>query len=154
MILADGEQQGIVSRDEALRAARDAELDLVEISPNTSPPVCKIMNYGKFIYQLNKQQTQARKKHKEIVVKEIKFRPGTGEADYQVKLRKIIAFLEQGKKVKATVRFLGRELAHREIGDAMMKRVQAETEDVATVEATPKLQGRQMTMVLAPKRTK
>ena len=137
-----------------MRAAREADLDLVEISPNTSPPVCKIMNYGKFVYQLNKQQTQARKKHKEIVVKEIKFRPATGEADYQVKLRKIITFLEEGKKVKATVRFLGRELAHREIGEVMMKRVAEEIEEYGTLESMPKLQGRQMTMVIAPKRMK
>ena len=154
LILADGSQAGVVGRDDALSAAREAELDLVEISPNVIPPVCKVMNYGKFVYQASKQKSQARKKHKEIVVKEIKFRPATGEADYQVKLRKIIKFLQEGKKVKATIRFLGRELAHRELGDNMMKRLTEAIVEVGIVESMPRLQGRQMTMVIAPKRTK
>ena len=154
MITAEGDQGGIVSREEALQAARDSSLDLVEISPNTTPPVCKIMSYGKFLYQASKDAAKARKKHREIVVKEIKLRPATGEEDYQVKLRKIICFLQDGKKVKVTLRFLGRELAHRELGDEKMKRIVTEIEEFGTVEAMPKLQGRQITMVLAPKRGK
>jgi len=127
-----------------------ADLDLVEISPNADPPVCRIMNYGKYQFELNKKLQAAKKKQKQVQVKEIKFRPGTEKGDYQVKMRNLIKFLNEGNKTKITLRFRGRELAHREIGMDLLKRVEKDLEELATVEQFPKMEGRQMVMVLAP----
>ena len=151
---ADGEQIGIISLDEAKQLAYAADLDLVEISPNADPPVCKIMNYGKYLFEQNKKQQLAKKKQKQIQVKEIKFRPGTEEGDYQVKLRSLVKFLNDGDKTKITVRYRGREMAHREIGMELLKRLEKDLEDLATVEQFPKMEGRQMVMVMAPKKKK
>lgn len=149
----DGEQVGIVSLQEALSRAEDAELDLVEISPNAEPPVCRIMNYGKFIYEKEKAAKEQKKKQKIVQVKEIKFRPGTDEGDYQVKLRSLIRFLEDGDKAKITVRFRGREMAHQEIGMDVLERVKNDLAEISVVESAPgKLEGRQAVMVLAPKK--
>jgi len=138
---------------EALRLAADEDLDLVEISPNADPPVCRIMNYGKFQFEQNKKHQIAKKKQKQIQVKEIKFRPGTGEGDYQVKLRSLTRFLSDGDKTKVTVRFRGREMAHKDLGMDLMKRIEADLADLSVVEQYPKQEGRQMVMVLAPKKT-
>ncbi|MBL1263588.1 translation initiation factor IF-3 [Methylomicrobium sp. RS1] len=151
---ADGESLGIISLEEAKQLAYAADLDLVEISPNADPPVCKIMNYGKYQFEQNKKLALAKKKQKQIQVKEIKFRPGTDEGDYQVKLRSLIKFLNDGDKTKITVRYRGRELAHREIGMDQLKRLEKDLEDVAVVEQFPKMEGRQMVMVMAPKKKK
>ncbi|MDG6325674.1 translation initiation factor IF-3 [Glaesserella parasuis] len=149
----NGEQLGIVSIQEALTKAEEAELDLVEISPNAEPPVCRIMNYGKFIYEKEKAAKEQKKKQKVVQVKEIKFRPGTDEGDYQVKLRSLIRFLEDGDKAKITVRFRGREMAHQEIGMDVLERVKNDLAEIAVVESAPgKLEGRQVVMVLAPKK--
>lgn len=129
-------------------------MDLVEISPNADPPVCKIMNFGKYQFELNKKLQQARKKQKQIQVKEIKFRPGTEESDYQVKLRSLIKFLNEGDKTKITLRYRGREMAHREIGMEQLKRIEKDLEDIAVVEQFPKMEGRQMIMVMSPKKKK
>ncbi len=154
MIGADGNQLGVVPIAEALRVAEEAGLDLVEIAPQADPPVCRIMDYGKFRFEISKKQQAAKKKQKQIQVKEIKFRPGTGEGDYQIKLRNLIRFLSDGDKAKVTVRFRGREMAHRELGMELLKRVEKDLEEYATVEQHPKLEGRQMVMVLAPKKRK
>lgn len=151
---ADGEKIGIVSLGEAKQMAYDASMDLVEISPNADPPVCKVMDYGKFIFEQNKKLQAAKKKQKQIQVKEIKFRPGTDEGDYQVKLRNLTKFLEEGNKTKITVRFRGREMAHREIGMDVLKRLEADLSELAIVEQFPKMEGRQMVMVMAPKKKK
>ncbi len=137
---------------EALRVAEDAGLDLVEVAPQADPPVCRIMDYGKFRFEQSKKLQAARKKQKQIQVKEIKFRPGTGESDYQIKLRNLIRFLEDGDKAKVTVRFRGREMAHKELGMELLKRVERDLEEYAVVEQHPKMEGRQMVMVLAPKK--
>ncbi len=126
---------------------------MVEISPNVDPPVCKIMDYGRFKFEANKKQHSAKKKQKQVQLKEIKFRPGTEEADYQVKLRNLVKFLENGDKTKITLRFRGREMAHRDLGLKLLKRVEADLEELAAVEQFPKLEGRQMVMVLAPRKT-
>jgi len=139
---------------EAKQLAADAGMDLVEISPNADPPVCKIMDYGKFLFEQNKKQQAAKKKQKQIQVKEIKFRPGTEEGDYQVKLRNLIKFLNEGNKTKITIRFRGREMSHREIGMELLKRVEKDLEDIAAVEQFPKMEGRQMVMVMGPKKKK
>ncbi len=141
---------GIVTFDEGLARARAASLDLVEISPNAEPPVCKIMDHGRFKFELNKKQHSAKKKQKQVQIKEIKFRPGTEDGDYQVKLRNLIKFLENGDKTKITLRFRGREMAHRELGAKLLKRVEQDLSELATVEQFPKLEGRQMVMVMAP----
>lgn len=154
VIGANGEQAGIVSLAEAKQLAYSAELDLVEISPNADPPVCRIMDYGKYLFEQNKKQQAAKKKQKQIQVKEIKFRPGTEEGDYQVKLRNLTRFLGEGNKTKITVRFRGREMAHREIGMELLKRVEKDLEEIASVEQFPKMEGRQMVMVMGPKRKK
>ncbi len=154
MIGAEGEQVGVVSITEALQTAYDANLDLVEISPNADPPVCKIMDYGKYQFEQNKKLQAAKKKQKQIQIKEIKFRPGTEEGDYQVKLRSLIKFLNEGDKTKITVRFKGRELSHRELGMDLLKRIETDLEEVAAVEQFPKLEGRQMVMVMGPKKKK
>ena len=151
---AEGEQVGVVSINEALQLAYDASMDLVEISPNADPPVCKVMDYGKYQFELNKKLQAAKKKQKQIQIKEIKFRPGTEEGDYQVKMRSLIKFLSEGDKTKITVRFKGRELTHRELGMDLLKRIETDLEEHATVEQFPKLEGRQMVMVMAPKKKK
>ena len=150
MIGADGEQVGIVELSVARQAATDAGLDLVEIVPNADPPVCRVMDHGKFRYENSKQKQQAKKKQKRTTVKEIKFRPGTEEADYQVKLRNLIRFLSDGDKTKVTLRFRGREMAHQDLGAKLLERVEADLEEYGKVEQYPKLEGRQMVMVLAP----
>ncbi|MCP3673426.1 MAG: translation initiation factor IF-3 [Gammaproteobacteria bacterium] len=154
LIGADGEPVGIVTTDEALDLAYEANLDLVEISPNAEPPVCRVMDYGKFVFEKNKQKAAAKKKQKQIHIKEIKFRPGTDIGDYQVKLRNLIRFLEDGDKTKVTMRFRGREMAHQEIGRDLLERVKVDLEEYGTVESFPKMEGRQMIMVIAPIRKK
>jgi translation initiation factor IF-3 len=129
-------------------------MDLVEISPNADPPVCKVMDYGKYQFEQNKKLQASKKKQKQVQIKEIKFRPGTEEGDYQVKLRNLNKFLEEGNKTKITVRFRGREMAHREIGLELLKRVEKDLEELANVEQFPKVEGRQMVMVMAPKKKK
>jgi len=147
----EGEPLGVVSISEAMEVAEQASLDLVEISPNAEPPVCKVMDYGKFLFEKSKTLKEQKKKQKQIQVKEIKFRPGTDEGDYQVKLRNLRRFLEAGDKAKVTIRFRGREMAHQEIGIAQLKRVRADLEDIANCESFPhRVEGRQMIMVLAP----
>jgi translation initiation factor IF-3 len=151
LIGIDGEQAGIVSLKEAQAIADDAGVDLVEISPNAEPPVCKVMDYGKFIFEKSKELKEQKKKQKQIQVKEIKFRPGTDEGDYQVKLRSLRKFLEAGDKAKITIRFRGREMAHQEIGIELLNRVKADLEDVSQVESFPnRVEGRQMVMMMAP----
>ena len=154
MIGKDREQLGVMSLLQAKQIASEAGLDLVEISPNADPPVCRVMDYGKFRFEQNKKQQAAKKKQKQIQVKEIKFRPGTDEGDYQVKLRNLTRFLTDGDKTKITVRFRGREMAHREIGMEMLKRVEKDLAELAIVEQFPKMEGRQMVMVLGPKKKK
>jgi translation initiation factor IF-3 len=152
LIGADGEQVGVVSIQEALKAAEEATLDLVEIVPNGEPPVCRVMDYGKFLFDLKKQKQAAKKKQKQVHIKEIKFRPGTGEGDYQVKLRNLIRFLEDGDKTKVTMRFRGREHAHRELGLELLERVEKDLEEYGQIEQKPAMEGRQMVMVLGPKK--
>ncbi len=152
LISAQGEQVGIVGLEEALRQADEAELDLVEIVPNSAPPVCRIMDLGKFLFEQNKKKHAAKKKQKQIQVKEVKFRPGTDDGDYQVKLRNISRFLQNGDKVKVTLRFRGREMAHQELGSKMLDRIEADMQQSAEVEQKAKLEGRQMIMILAPRR--
>ncbi|MGZ4960417.1 MAG: translation initiation factor IF-3 [Methylomonas sp.] len=154
VIGAEGEQVGVVSINEALQLAYDANMDLVEISPNADPPVCKVMDYGKYQFEQNKKLQAAKKKQKQIQIKEIKFRPGTEEGDYQVKLRNLTKFLNDGDKTKITVRFKGRELTHRELGMDLLKRIETDLEEIAAVEQFPKLEGRQMVMVMGPKKKK
>ena len=139
---------------EALEAAQKETLDLVEISPDAQPPVCKIMDYGKHVFDIKKKVALQKKKQKQTQVKEMKFRPGTDEGDYKIKLRNLVRFLENGDKAKITLRFRGREMAHQQLGMDMMKRVEADLEALAQVEQYPKMEGRQMTMVLAPRSRK
>jgi translation initiation factor IF-3 len=148
----DAEQLGIVPVAEALRLAEERNVDLVEIAPTAQPPVCKLMDYGKFRYREQKKAHEAKLKQKQIQVKEIKFRPGTDEGDYKIKLGKLIQFLEDGDKAKVTLRFRGREMAHQEFGVRLLERVKADLLEVGIVEQFPKLEGRQMVMVLAPKK--
>lgn len=152
MVGVEGEQIGIVSLAQALEMAEEAEVDLVEISPVAVPPVCRLMDYGKFKYRESKKRHEAKLKQKQIQVKEIKFRPGTDEGDYQVKLRNLIRFLQDGDKTKITLRFRGREMTHQELGLALLKRVEADLTEYGTVEQFPKMEGRQMVMVLSPKK--
>lgn len=154
LIGADGEQVGVVSLDEAQQQADEAELDLVEIVPNSDPPVCRIMDYGKFLFEENKKRHAAKKKQKQIQVKEVKFRPGTEEGDYQVKLRNIIRFLEGGDKAKITLRFRGREMAHQQLGRNLLQRIEKDLAEYGSVEQYPKMEGRQMVMVMAPLKKK
>ncbi len=144
----------MVSIDDALKAAEGASLDLVEIAPQGEPPVCKIMDYGKFVFEAKKQKAAARKKQKQTQIKEMKFRPHTDVGDYQVKLRNLIRFLENGDKAKVTLRFRGREMAHQELGMDMLKRIEVDLAEISTVEQHPKMEGRQLTMVLSPKKKK
>ena len=152
LIGADGEQIGIVSLTEALAMAETAELDLVEIAPQAKPPVCKVMDYGKFKYRESKKRHEAKLKQKQIQVKEIKFRPRTDEGDYLIKVRNLIRFLEEGDKAKVTLRFRGREMAHQELGARLLERVKQDLDPYAVVEQFPKMEGRQMVMVLSPKK--
>ncbi len=152
MIGADGEQVGILPTIEAQQLAFDKELDLVEVSPTAEPPVCRLMDYGKYIFEQNKKAHAAKKKAKQIHVKEVKFRPGTEEGDYQVKLRNLTRFLSGGDKAKVTLRFRGREMAHRELGAKLLERVRDDLAEISQVEQFPKMEGRQMTMVLSPKK--
>jgi len=138
--------------NKALELAEEADLDLVEIAPDAKPPVCRVMDYGKFLFELSKKKHAAKKKQKIIHVKEIKFRPGTEEQDYQVKLRNLIKFLSSGDKAKVTLRFRGREMAHMELGQKLLQRVEKDLDEYGTVEQFPKMEGRQMIMVLAPKK--
>ena len=152
LIGKDGEQIGIVSVQKALALAGEQELDLVEIVPNADPPVCRIMDFGKFQFELSKKRHAARRKQKQIQIKEVKFRPGTEEGDYQVKMRNMTRFLENGDKVKVTLRFRGREMAHQELGARMLERIEQDMKELGTVEQFPKLEGRQMVMVIASKK--
>jgi translation initiation factor IF-3 len=148
----EGEPLGIVSLAEAMKMAEEAEVDLVEIAPVAQPPVCRLMDYGKYKYRESKKQHEAKLKQKQIQVKEVKFRPGTDEGDYQVKLRNLMRFLSEGDKAKITLRFRGREVTHQEIGLRLLKRVEADLAEFGAVEQFPKMEGRQMIMVLAPKK--
>lgn len=152
MIDAEGEMVGVMPLDQALAKAEEAGLDLVEVSPNAEPPVCRAMDYGKYLFEENKKRQAAKKKQKQIQVKEVKFRPGTEEGDYQVKMRNLVRFLSDGDKAKVTLRFRGREMAHQELGMNLLKRVAADLDELAQVEQFPKMEGRQMVMVLAPKK--
>jgi len=147
----NGEQVGVVSTADALRRAESVGLDLMEVSPNADPPVCKILDYGRFRYEAQKKKNEARKKQKIIEVKEIKMRPNIDTHDYEVKMRAIHRFIEEGDKVKVTMRFRGREMVHQELGKQVLDRVREEMEEKAKVEQFPKLEGRQMTMVMAPR---
>ncbi|MXP50974.1 translation initiation factor IF-3 [Pantoea sp. SoEX] len=152
----DGEQIGVISLQEALRKAEEQGADLVEISPNAEPPVCRIMNYGKFVYEKSKYSKEQRKKQKIVQIKEVKFRPGTDEGDYQVKLKNLIRFLEEGNKTKVTLRFRGREMAHQQIGMEILNRIRkdlCEDSDIAIMESFPvRIEGRQIVMVLVPRK--
>ena len=150
----EGEQLGIVSVRAALQLAEEAGVDLVEIAPTAKPPVCRIMDYGKFKYQEAKRAHEAKLKQKQVQVKEVKLRPGTDENDYQIKLRNMTRFLEEGDKVKVTLRFRGREMAHQEFGMRQLERIKADLEAIGQVEQMPKMEGRQMIMVIAPARKK
>ncbi len=152
VIGADGEQVGILSRDEALRMAEEVELDLVEIQPNADPPVCRIMDFGKFKFEMQKKAHAAKKKTKQIEIKELKFRPTTDDADYLIKVRNLKRFLSEGDKVKIVIRFKGREMAHTELGVAMVKKIEADILEEAVIEQYPRLEGRQMVMMVAPKK--
>ena len=154
LISADGSQAGIVSRDEALDEAKRSGMDLVLIAPDAEPPVVKVMDYGKHLFEVKKTRAAQRKKQKQIQVKEMKFRPGTEEGDYQVKLRNLIRFLEDGDKAKVSLRFRGREVVHPEIGMQLMSRIEEDLTEYGAVETEPKFEGRQVIMVLAPKRKK
>ncbi len=151
MIGVEAEQIGVVSIQEALTLAEEAGVDLVEISPNAEPPVCRLMDYGKFLYEKAKNQKEQKKNQKQIQVKEVKFRPGTDEGDYQVKLRNLTRFLEGGDKTKVTIRFRGREMAHQDLGIDLLNRIKDDLQEISTVESFPRrAEGRQMIMVLAP----
>lgn len=152
LVADNGDQLGIKPVAEALRLAEEQNVDLVEIAPLANPPVCKLMDYGKFRYREQKKAHEAKLKQKQIQVKEIKFRPGTDEGDYKIKLGKLIQFLEEGDKAKVTLRFRGREMAHKEFGERLLQRVQKDLDAVGLVEQFPRLEGRQMVMVLAPKK--
>ncbi len=154
LVAADGGQRGIVSRDEALDEAKRSGMDLVLIAPDAEPPVVKVMDYGKHLFEVKKTKAAQRKKQKQIQVKEMKFRPGTEEGDYQVKLRNLIRFLEDGDKAKVSLRFRGREVVHPEIGMQLMTRIEEDLAEYGAVETEPKFEGRQVIMVVAPKRKK
>ena len=152
LINAEGEQVGVVSISEAREIAENSDLDLVEIVPNSEPPVCRVMDYGKFIFEQNKKKHASKKKQKQIQIKEIKFRPGTEDGDYHIKLKNLIKFLNNGDKAKITLRFRGREMVHQELGTKMLKRIETDLEEYGSVEQFPKMEGRQMVMVLASKK--
>lgn len=148
----EGEPIGIVSITEAMKMAEEAEIDLVEIAPMAKPPVCRLMDYGKFKYRESKKAHEAKLKQKQIQVKEVKFRPGTDEGDYKIKVRNLTRFLTEGDKTKITLRFRGREMAHQELGMQLLKRVEADLKELGVVEQFPKLEGRQMVMIIAPRK--
>jgi translation initiation factor IF-3 len=152
LIGADGEQIGIISTYDALAKAEALEMDLVEIAPDSKPPVCRLMNYGKFLFDKKKEKQVAKKKQKQVQIKEVKFRPGTDDGDYQVKLRNLVRFLEDGDKAKITMRFRGREHAHRELGLEFLRRIETDLADYGSVEQQPLMEGRQMVMLVAPKK--
>lgn len=152
VIDANGDQAGVMPLSEALDLAKGVALDLVEVSPNADPPVCRIMDFGKFVFEQNKKAQSAKRKQKQVHVKEIKFRPGTDEGDYQVKLRKLREFLEVGDKAKVTLRFRGREMAHQDLGAKLLARVRDDLEEFGMVEQMPQLEGRQMIMIIGPKK--
>jgi translation initiation factor IF-3 len=152
IIGADGEQVGVMSRYDALQLAASQELDLVEVSPTAEPPVCRIVDFGKFVFEQNKKSQAAKKKQRQIQVKEVKFRPGTDEGDYQIKLRNLIRFFEEGDKAKVTLRFRGREMAHTDIGRQVLIRLQNDLAAYAVVEQHPLMEGRQMVMMMGPKK--
>ncbi len=154
LVGADGGQRGVVTREEALAEARASGLDLVLVAPEAEPPVCKVMDYGKHLFELKKTKAAQRKKQKQIQVKEMKFRPGTEEGDYQVKLRNLKRFLEEGDKAKVSLRFRGREVVHPEIGMSLMTRIAEDLDDLGQIESEPKFEGRQVIMVLAPRKNK
>lgn len=154
LVGVDNEPLGIVKLADAFRMSEQQDVDLVEIAPQADPPVCRLMDYGKFKYQEAKKQHEAKLKQKVIQVKEVKFRPGTDDGDYNVKLRNLVRFLEDGDKTKITLRFRGREMAHQEIGMRMLERLRTDLDEVGQVEQMPKMEGRQMIMVLAPKKKK
>ena len=152
VIGSDGEMIGVLSRDEALRMAEEEDLDLVEIQPNADPPVCKIMDFGKFKFELQKKANEAKKKTKQVEIKEVKFRPVTDEGDYQIKLRNMREFLVDGDKIKVNIRFRGREMSHQELGREMAARIEADLGEDIVIESRPRLEGRQMVMMIAPKK--
>jgi translation initiation factor IF-3 len=152
VIKSDGEQAGVMPIAQAIDLAKSMDLDLVEVSPNAEPPVCRIMDFGKYLFEQNKKAQHSKRKQKQVHVKEIKFRPGTDEGDYQVKLRKLMQFLEHGDKTKVTLRFRGREMAHQELGANLLARVREDLEEYGVVEQMPQMEGRQMIMVMAPKK--
>ena len=152
LISESGEQLGIVPTEEAKQLATERAMDLVEIAPNADPPVCRLMDYGKFLYAAAKKKQEAKKKQKQITVKEVKFRPGTAIGDYDIKLRNLTKFIEAGNKAKVTLRFRGREMAHQELGMEMLNRVEDDLAEISVVEQMPKMEGRQMVMVLAPRK--
>jgi translation initiation factor IF-3 len=152
LVGVEGEAIGIVKIEEAMRLAEEADIDLVEIAPTAKPPVARLMDYGKFKYRESKKAHEAKLKQKQIQVKEVKFRPGTDEGDYKIKVRNLTRFLTEGDKTKVTLRFRGREMAHQELGMQLLKRVEADLTQVGVVEQWPKLEGRQMVMILAPKK--
>ncbi|WP_245999403.1 translation initiation factor IF-3 [Paracoccus methylarcula] len=151
LIGADGENVGVVSPSVGLQMAQEAGLDLVEISPNATPPVCKVMDLGKFKYEQQKREAEARKKQKVIDIKEVKFRPGTDTHDYDVKMRNVMKFLESGDKVKITLRFRGREMAHQDLGLELLNRVKDDVGEAGKIDAMPKMEGRQMVMMISPR---
>ena len=152
LVSETGEQLGIITSDEARTIAEERGMDLVEIAPNAEPPVCRLMDYGKYLYASAKKKQESKKKQKQITVKEIKFRPGTDIGDYDIKVRNLTRFLDAGNKVKVTLRFRGREMAHQELGMEMLKRVEEDLKEIGVVEHQPKMEGRQMQMELAPKK--
>jgi len=152
VIDSNGEQRGVLPLNEGIEIAKGEGLDLVEVSPTADPPVCRIMDFGKYLFEQNKKSQAAKRKQKQVHVKEIKFRPGTDEGDYQIKLRKLVAFLENGDKTKVTLRFRGREMAHKELGAQLLSRVRDDLDEYAIVEQMPQLEGRQMIMVMSPKK--
>ena len=152
MLGAEGEQMGIMETRDAIKAAEELGMDLVEIQPNGDPPVCKIMDYGKFKFEAQKKASAAKKKQKQVEIKELKFRPTTDIGDYTIKLRNLRRFLEEGDKVKITIRFRGREMAHMELGDAMVKKIAADIAEEAVIEQYPRMEGRLMVMMVAPKK--
>ncbi len=152
VIDAEGEQAGVMSLASGIELAKDVGLDLVEVAPTAEPPVCRVMDFGKYLFEQNKKAQSAKRKQKHVHVKEIKFRPGTDEGDYQIKLRKLVEFLEFGDKTKITLRFRGREMAHQELGAELLARVREDLKDYGVIEQMPQIEGRQMIMVMAPKK--
>ena len=152
VIGSDGEMIGVLSRDEALEQAQEEGLDLVEIQPNADPPVCRIMDYGKYRFDLQKKANAAKKKQKQVEIKEVKFRPVTDDGDYAIKMRKMRGFLEDGDKIKVNIRFRGREMSHQELGRGMLQRIEADLGEDIVIESRPRMEGRQMVMMIAPKK--